>query len=277
MADDAISAAKSSHDAFMDLASSLTFAAVPSQAKLEDFAEPAGDFGDIPANPASPSSDDESVPVPSPITPEEELAPHEQQKIEPSKAENDEPKDEEEEGKERSRGPPMVEAVQPKLGESILQPTAKRIAKKEEKEEKAPPPWRRKRTLSSPSRPPSSTAASSSWVPSAATASSSASAASGSADGHGQKRSRRVSQEELEELRAEEEAAKEAGVGWQERGPPGKPGDTWRGQRFRPESGKFANRGGSSRAWYSAWYAVKKSNDPDKIKAFLENNPHPKK
>ena len=52
---------------------------------------------------------------------------------------------------------------------------------------------------------------------------------------------------DIVELRAEEKAAAERGLSWQERGPPG-PEDggprRWRGQRYRPCSGKWANRGG---------------------------------
>ena len=48
-------------------------------------------------------------------------------------------------------------------------------------------------------------------------------------------------------LRAEEKAATKHGLSWQERGPPGPEQggpSVWRGQPYRPGSGKFAKRGG---------------------------------
>ena len=82
-------------------------------------------------------------------------------------------------------------------------------------------------------------------------------------------------EEELDDLRA----AKELKVKWQLRGPPPgvlPEGATWRGQRYRPESGKWANRGGSLAPWYTAYYAAKKKG-PEHEQAFLEKYPHPKK
>ena len=80
--------------------------------------------------------------------------------------------------------------------------------------------------------------------------------------------------EQMIELRAEAEAAHEAGVRWQDRGPPGgKKGDTWRGQEFREFSQRYANRGGKCKDWYSGMYKAKKAGTLDK---FLEENPKPK-
>jgi len=58
--------------------------------------------------------------------------------------------------------------------------------------------------------------------------------------------------------RSEEVVAREMGVPWQMRGPPPPEEDSehvlWRGQRYRPESGKWANRGGVNREWYAEYY-----------------------
>ena len=59
------------------------------------------------------------------------------------------------------------------------------------------------------------------------------------------------------DMQAEAAAADEMGVPWQMRGPPGDPADPharWRGQRYRPESGKWANRGGENREYYRGYY-----------------------
>ena len=52
---------------------------------------------------------------------------------------------------------------------------------------------------------------------------------------------RTVSDSELIELRAEAHVAREMGIPWQDRGPPG-PAEggptTWRGQRYKPNTGK---------------------------------------
>ena len=56
---------------------------------------------------------------------------------------------------------------------------------------------------------------------------------------------------------AERKAAEEAGVRWQERGPPGPAAggpETWRGQSYRPNSGRWANRGGGNRDWYQHFH-----------------------
>ena len=86
---------------------------------------------------------------------------------------------------------------------------------------------------------------------------------------------REVSQAELNELRAEAAVAKEMKLKWQERGPPGAPGEKWRGQNYRANTGKWANRGGGQKVWYNAYYAAKQAG-PEAQKAFLELNQHPK-
>lgn len=56
---------------------------------------------------------------------------------------------------------------------------------------------------------------------------------------------------------AERKAAEEAGVRWQERGPPGPEAggpQTWRGQSYRANSGKWSNRGGGNRDWYQHFH-----------------------
>lgn len=56
---------------------------------------------------------------------------------------------------------------------------------------------------------------------------------------------------------AERKAAEEAGVRWQERGPPGPAAggpETWRGQLYRPNSGRWSNRGGGNRDWYQHFH-----------------------
>jgi hypothetical protein len=86
--------------------------------------------------------------------------------------------------------------------------------------------------------------------------------------------SNKYTPEQVIELRAEAEAAHEAGVRWQDRGPPGgKKGDTWRGQEFRESSQRYANRGGQHKEWYSAMYKAKKAKTLD---TFLNENPKPK-
>ena len=87
---------------------------------------------------------------------------------------------------------------------------------------------------------------------------------------------REVSETELNDLRAERAAAKELNLKWQERGPPGAPGEKWRGQNYRVNTGKWANRGGANKAWYNAYYAAKKGG-PEALELFLKFNPHPNK
>ncbi len=53
-------------------------------------------------------------------------------------------------------------------------------------------------------------------------------------------------------------------------------GEKWRGHAFRPNTGKWANRGGANKGWYNGFYAAKKQGE-QAAKAYLEANPHPKK
>ena len=60
----------------------------------------------------------------------------------------------------------------------------------------------------------------------------------------------------VEDLRAEAELARENSIPWQFRGPSGPtPSDPyWRNQRWRPNSERWANRGGAKRDWYQKYY-----------------------
>ena len=76
-------------------------------------------------------------------------------------------------------------------------------------------------------------------------------------------------------LRAEATIARQLGLPWQERGPlpemlpEGQM--TWRGQQYRPNTGKWANRGGSHKQWYTDFYKAKKAG-PEAV-ARLEPRP----
>jgi hypothetical protein len=90
---------------------------------------------------------------------------------------------------------------------------------------------------------------------------------------------RSVSLEELIVLRSEEEVARGMKLPWQQRGPPPEAlpegMTTWRGQAYRPQSGKWANRGGAHKQWYTDFYQAKKAG-PEALAKFLKDNPHPK-
>jgi len=79
--------------------------------------------------------------------------------------------------------------------------------------------------------------------------------------GHGQRSFRDVPAEEIRELKAEGAVAKSLGLKWEQRGPPG-PSDggpaTWRGQRYRPNTGQWANNGGRNKEFYTWFYSFKK-------------------
>ena len=63
----------------------------------------------------------------------------------------------------------------------------------------------------------------------------------------------------LADLRAESAAAKELGVPWRERGPPpSSDRATWRGQKWREGSQRWANNSGTNKEWYSAFYKAKR-------------------
>ena len=92
---------------------------------------------------------------------------------------------------------------------------------------------------------------------------------------------------ELADLHAESNAAREAGVRWQDRGPPTlcmQPDEVWRGQRQRGENsnfgqGRVGNRGGGTQFgvsnWWTAWYHVRDCGKPAKIQHFLATHPRP--
>ena len=82
--------------------------------------------------------------------------------------------------------------------------------------------------------------------------------------GHGQKRRPKAyTEKELVDLKAEGKVAKKMNLPWQERGPPPPPpgqesGATWRGQKFRKNTGKWANNGGKQKIFYNWYYGIKK-------------------
>jgi len=62
----------------------------------------------------------------------------------------------------------------------------------------------------------------------------------------------------LVDLRCESEAARSLNLGWQHRGPPNPdhdPDARWRGQRYRQNTGKWANSGGIRKEYYSGLWA----------------------
>ena len=86
--------------------------------------------------------------------------------------------------------------------------------------------------------------------------------------------------DELADLRAESIAAKECNVKWKDRGPPGEPGQVWRGQIWREGSGRWANPGGFARDWYKGFYKAKeksKTLGKQYLEEWLAENPKPQK
>ena len=83
--------------------------------------------------------------------------------------------------------------------------------------------------------------------------------------------------EEIIQLRAEAAAAIELNVKWRDRGPPkpDDPSEKWRGQAWRESSGRWANRGGVAREWYTAFYKAKKQGQ-EHLDAWLRDNPKPR-
>jgi hypothetical protein len=69
------------------------------------------------------------------------------------------------------------------------------------------------------------------------------------------------------------------GLAWKERGPPppSDPTETWRGQRYREGSGRWANRAGQHAEWFSAYYRAKRSMTPAALQAWVRQNPRPAK
>jgi len=144
------------------------------------------------------------------------------------------------------------------------------------------PPWKKAR-LRSPVPPPRSSCESqprlrspvrppSSWQP--------APSSSSSQPAPSRRELRRhVSDEELLCLRAEQATATAMGLRWQERGPPPSAlpegQTTWKGQAYRPGTGKWANRGGVHKQWYTEYYKAKRAG-PAAVEDFLAKNPNPK-
>jgi hypothetical protein len=90
------------------------------------------------------------------------------------------------------------------------------------------------------------------------------------------------------ELRAEQAIARRIGIDWKHRGPTAPEVEdkhaTWRGQKFRPGSQRWANNGGARSAWYNTYYPLKrKANDSGKevdrkrLQQWLAQNPMPEK
>ena len=75
--------------------------------------------------------------------------------------------------------------------------------------------------------------------------------------GHHVIKSDEQSAEELAELRRERQTAEDMGLRWQDRGPPGEVGQTWRGMPWRPESGKWGTRAGWASDWWKGLYKAK--------------------
>ena len=63
-------------------------------------------------------------------------------------------------------------------------------------------------------------------------------------------RSTDLTQEELGALRHEQQVAERCGMTWAERGPAEGQVSTWRGQAWRANKGRYANRGGINREYY---------------------------
>ena len=90
----------------------------------------------------------------------------------------------------------------------------------------------------------------------------------------------RIAEEELVCLRAERDAAAMHGIKWRQRGPPGPRGPqepgcaahTWRGQKWREGSRRWANNGGTNKDWYKHYYGIRKQNDAWAMQRFLEEN-----
>lgn len=72
----------------------------------------------------------------------------------------------------------------------------------------------------------------------------------------------------VQDLRAERAAAEEAGLRWQDRGPP-EHQPYWRGQKYREGSDRFANRGGRKKEWWSTYYSeIRKGRSRDQAAEF---------
>ena len=87
------------------------------------------------------------------------------------------------------------------------------------------------------------------------------------------------SEDEIIEMRNEHEAAVAEGLSWQQRGPPPSHGPLWRNQTYRVGSERWANRGGGSASWFTAFYRAKNSFGQDKqgLARWVDANPKPRK
>ena len=139
-----------------------------------------------------------------------------------------------------------------------------------QQEQPPTPPWKKAR-LRAPVPPPRSSVP----PPPPAWAQSSASSSSQPAPAQPEPR-REVSFDEFLWFRAEQQVAQEMGLRWQERGPPPEAlpegQTTWRGQAYRPGNGKWANRGGANKQWFTEFYRAKKAG-PAAVQDFLAKNP----
>ena len=147
-----------------------------------------------------------------------------------------------------------------------------------QQEQPPTPPWKKAR-LRTPVPPPRSSGESQPRLrsPERPPAWAQSSASSSSQPGPFQPEPRReVSFDEFLWLRAEQQVAQEMGLRWQERGPPPEAlpegQTTWRGQAYRPGTGKWANRGGANKQWFTEFYRAKKAG-PAAVQDFLAKNP----
>lgn len=81
------------------------------------------------------------------------------------------------------------------------------------------------------------------------------------------------------DIMAEAQVARDMNLKWRERGPPAPedPSERWRGQSYRPGSGRWANRGGQTSWWFSEYYKNKRVMSSEALKAWVAQNPRPPK
>jgi hypothetical protein len=111
----------------------------------------------------------------------------------------------------------------------------------------------------------------------AAYSSSGPSAAPGDNLEHAKRPKKQYTEAELLDLRAESDVAAELGLSWPQRGPPPSHGPLWRNQEYRAGSERWANRGGSAKEWYTAFYKAKRTCDKQALDLWLAANPKPSK
>jgi hypothetical protein len=84
----------------------------------------------------------------------------------------------------------------------------------------------------------------------------------------------------------EQAIAGAVGAGWKLRGPAGpdeaSKHETWRGQKYRTGSGRWANNGGTRAWWYNVYYPLKRKaseseGDRVRLQQWLQDNPMPEK